>query len=108
MTVAVPVWQIVEARVIAAELAIVAVQANWVGQVEADPGVEAVLLKALIAAAARRGARASVAARADQALVEAVAVDPVAVVVDPAAAVVAEDAGRTIKAWQDGILEKMG
>jgi len=40
--------------------------------------------------------------------VEAVAVDPVAVVVDPAAAVVAEDAGRTIKAWQDGILEKMG
>jgi len=76
--------------------------------VAADPGVEAVLLKALIAAAVRRGARASAAARADQALVEAVAVDPVAVVVDPAAAVVAEDADRTIKAWQDGILEKMG
>ena len=38
VTVAVPVWQIVEARVIAAELAIVAVQAN---SVAADPGVDA-------------------------------------------------------------------
>ena len=78
-----PVWAIVEAPVtVQAVLATAAARANWVGRTEADPGVEAVLLKALIAAEARRGARASVAARADQALVEVVAVvDPVAVVV---------------------------
>ena len=72
------------ARVTAEELAIAAARANQVGGVEADPGVEAVLLKALIAAAAPLKARASAAALA----VAAVAGDPVAVVVE-----VAEEVG---------------
>lgn len=41
-----PVWAIVVAPVTAEELAIAAARANWVGRIEADPGVEAVLLKA--------------------------------------------------------------
>jgi hypothetical protein len=92
----VPVWQIVEARVTAEELAVAAARANSAGRIEADPGVEAVLLKALIVAEVPPEARANGVVLA----VVAVAVDLVAVVE------VAEDAGRTIKAWQDGILEK--